>query len=122
MSEETKLPVESEYLAARDDIVQRVLDSQPADEYLYDLAELFKVFGDSTRIRILYALFESELCVCDIAELCGMTVSAISHQLRILKQSRLVKYRKSGKSVFYSLDDEHVHSILAQGMEHLSEK
>ena len=121
MSEETKLPVESEYLAARDDIVQRVLDSQPADEYLYDLAELFKVFGDSTRIRILYALFESELCVCDIAQLLGMTQSAVSHQLRILKSNKLVKFRREGKTVFYSLDDDHVRSILSLGMEHLDE-
>ena len=94
----------------------------PDEDSLFALADLYKIFGDSTRLRILYVLFETELCVCDIAELCGMTVSAISHQLRILKQSRLVKYRKSGKSVFYSLDDEHVHSILSQGMEHLSEK
>lgn len=94
----------------------------PDDDSLFALADLYKIFGDSTRLRILYVLYETELCVCDIAELCGMTVSAISHQLRILKQSRLIKYRKAGKSVFYSLDDEHVHSILAQGMEHLSEK
>ena len=88
--------------------------AMPDEDSLFALADLYKIFGDSTRLRILYVLYETELC--------GMTVSAISHQLRILKQSRLVKYRKSGKSVFYSLDDEHVHSILAQGMEHLSEK
>ena len=119
MSEETKLPVESEYLAARDDIVQRVLDSQPADEYLYDLAELFKVFGDSTRIRILYALFESELCVGDMAQLLGISQSAVSHQLKILKDAKLVKFRREGKIIFYMLDDDHVRTMLSMGMEHV---
>ena len=104
------------------DRMNAAVGAMPDEDSLFALADLYKIFGDSTRLRILYVLYETELCVCDIAELCGMTVSAISHQLRILKQSRLVKYRKSGKSVFYSLDDEHVHSILAQGMEHLSEK
>ncbi len=121
MSEETKLPVESEYLAARDDIVQRVLDSQPADEYLYDLAELFKVFGDSTRIRILYALFESELCVGDMAQLLGISQSAVSHQLKILKDAKLVKFRREGKIIFYMLDDDHVRTMLSMGMEHVEE-
>ena len=88
---------------------------------MYDLAELFKVFGDSTRIKILYVLFESELCVCDIAQLLGMTQSAVSHQLRILKSNKLVKFRREGKTVFYSLDDDHVRSILSLGMEHLDE-
>ena len=121
MSEETKLPVESEYLAARDDIVQRVLDSQPADEYLYDLAELFKVFGDSTRIRILYALFESELCVGDMAQLLGISQSAVSHQLKILKDAKLVKFRREGKIIFYMLDDDHVRTMLRMGMEPVEE-
>ena len=121
MSEETKLPVESEYLAARDDIAQRVLDSQPADEYLYDLAELFKVFGDSTRIRILYALFESELCVGDMAQLLGISQSAVSHQLKILKDAKLVKFRREGKIIFYMLDDDHVRTMLSMGMEHVEE-
>ncbi len=102
--------------------MNEAIGNMPDEDSLFALADLYKIFGDSTRLRILYVLYETELCVCDIAELCGMTVSAISHQLRILKQSRLVKYRKSGKSVFYSLDDEHVHSILAQGIEHLNEK
>ena len=93
----------------------------PDEDSLFALADLYKIFGDSTRLRILYVLYETELCVCDIAELCGMTVSAISHQLRILKQSRLIKYRKSGKSVFYSLADEHVSLILEKGMEHICE-
>ena len=91
------------------------------EELLYDLAELYKIFGDSTRIRILYALFEKEMCVNLIAEELGMTMSAISHQLRILKQARLVKYRKEGKAVFYALADDHVKSIIAMGMEHISE-
>ena len=93
----------------------------PTEEELFSLSELFKVFGDSTRIRILYVLFETELCVCDIANLLGMNVSAISHQLRVLKQARLVKFRRSGKTVFYSLADDHIHSILGQGMDHVRE-
>lgn len=93
----------------------------PDEEKLFALADLYKIFSDSTRIRILYVLFESELCVCDIAHLLGMNLSAISHQLRILKQARLVKYRRQGKTVFYSLADDHVHSILGQGMEHILE-
>lgn len=93
----------------------------PDEDMLFSLADLYKIFGDSTRLRILFVLFDAELCVCDIAELLGMTVSAISHQLRVLKQSRLVKYRKNGKSVFYSLADDHVHTILGQGMDHISE-
>lgn len=91
------------------------------EELLYDLAELYKIFGDSTRIRILYALSEREMCVNDIAEELKMTMSAISHQLRILKQARLVKYRKEGKAVFYALADDHVKSIIEMGMEHISE-
>lgn len=99
-----------------------VNEKMPDEEVLYDLAELFKVFGDSTRIRILYVLFESEVCVCDLAEALNMTQSAISHQLRILKQSKLVKSRREGKSVFYSLADDHVRTIIAQGQEHIEEE
>lgn len=102
-------------------VVDRVLGGMPDDETLYDLAELFKVFGDSTRIKILYALFEAELCVCDISKLLGLTQSAVSHQLRVLKGSRLVKFRRDGKTVFYSLADDHVRKIIAQGMEHVHE-
>ena len=102
-------------------LVDKVERTMPEDEILYDLAELFKIFGDSTRIKILYVLFESEMCVCDIAKLLGMTQSAISHQLRALKQSKLVKYRREGKTVFYSLADGHVRTILGQGMEHIAE-
>lgn len=93
----------------------------PDSEILYGLAELFKTFGDPTRIRILTALSFRELCVCDIAELLGMTQSAISHQLRILKQMKLVKFRRDGKTVYYSLDDSHVATILSQGLEHMTE-
>lgn len=95
--------------------------NMPHEELLYDLAELFKVFGDSTRIKILYVLFESEMPVCDIAEMLNMTISAISHQLKILKQAKLVKYRKSGKNVIYSLADDHVRTMLGQGMDHITE-
>ena len=93
----------------------------PPEEELFDLAELFKIFGDSTRIKILCVLFEAEMCVCDIAQLLNMTVSAISHQLRILKQARLVRFRKQGKSVFYSLADDHIKKIIDNGMEHINE-
>ena len=103
------------------DIVDKVRKHIPAEESLYDLAELFKVFGDTTRIKMLCVLFQSEMCVCDIAAVLNMTQSAISHQLRVLKQARLVKYRKEGKSVYYSLDDEHVKSIFDQGLIHVSE-
>ena len=102
-------------------IVNDVKEKLPAEEMLYDLAELFKVFGDSTRIKILYVLLESEMCVCDIASLLNMTQSAISHQLRVLKQSQLVKFRREGKTIFYSLADHHVVTILNQGMDHVGE-
>ena len=103
------------------DVLQGVRDALPDDELLYDLAELFKVFGDSTRIEILYALFEAEMCVCDIANLLGLTQSAISHQLRTLKANKLVRARREGKTVYYSLADQHVRSIVGQGMEHVME-
>ena len=110
-----------DYSHVHQEIVDKVERTMPEDEILYDLAELFKIFGDSTRTKILYVLFESEMCVCDIAKLLGMTQSAISHQLRALKQSKLVKYRREGKTVFYSLADGHVRTILGQGMEHIAE-
>ena len=110
-----------ELIHAHEDIVAKVIAEMPDEELLYDLAELYKVFGDSTRIKILYLLFESEMCVCDIAQLLKMSISAISHQLRVLTQSQLVRFRREGKTVFYSLADEHVRSILAQGMEHICE-
>ena len=101
--------------------VDRVRGQLPPDEQLYDLAELFKIFGDSTRVKILYALLDTELCVCDIAKLMEVTQSAVSHQLRVLKNSKLVKFRREGKTVYYSLADDHVIHILAQGMEHIRE-
>ena len=101
--------------------VDQVRQVLPPDEVLSDLADLFKIFGDSTRIKILYALLRSELCVCDIADLLGLTQSAISHQLRALKGARLVKSRREGKTVFYSLADDHVKAIINQGLEHVSE-
>jgi ArsR family transcriptional regulator len=109
------------YLCVHEHTVEQVLSEMPDDETLYDLAELFKVFGDSTRIKILYALFEAELCVCDIAQLLGLSQSAVSHQLRVLKANSLVKPRKEGKTVFYSLADDHVRKVIAQGMEHVME-
>ena len=104
-----------------EEVVNRVKDQMPEEETLYDLAELFKVFGDSTRIKILWALDAAEMCVCDIAALLNMTQSAISHQLRVLKQAKLVKNRKDGKVVYYSLDDEHVRQIFDQGLNHIRE-
>lgn len=110
-----------DFLAVHGDIVEKVKKSQPDDEYLYDLAELFKVFGDSTRIKILYALFESDLCVGDIAKILNLSQPSASHQLKILKDAKLVKFRKEGKIVFYALDDDHVRNILSMGMEHIEE-
>ncbi|MBR0343474.1 MAG: helix-turn-helix domain-containing protein [Oscillospiraceae bacterium] len=101
--------------------IKEISECMPNEEILYDLAELFRVFGDSTRIKIMYTLFESELCVNDIAEVLDMTQSAVSHQLRVLKANKLVKFRRDGKSIIYSLDDDHVRSILALGMEHVEE-
>lgn len=108
-------------LEVHEELIKIVNETMPEETELYDLAELFKVFGDSTRIRILFVLFEAEVCVCDLAQVLGMTQSAISHQLKILKQNKLVKNRRDGKSIFYSLADEHVRSIIAQGREHIEE-
>lgn len=110
-----------EYMHAHEDIIEMVKKQMPGEEELYDLAELFKVFADSTRIKILYVLFESEMCVCDIAQLIEMSQSAISHQLRVLKQAKLVKFRREGKTVFYSLSDDHVRTMINQGIEHIKE-
>lgn len=110
-----------EYLCVHEDTVKKVKNDMPEEEKLYDLAELFKIFGDSTRIKILYALFEAELCVCDIAQLLNVSQTAVSHQLRVLKTNKLVKCRKEGKNVFYSLSDDHVCSIINQGMDHINE-
>ena len=105
-----------------ENIIENVRQKMPQEEKLYDLAELFKVFGDTTRVKIISALFEAELCVCDIAELLTMSPSAISHQLRVLRQARLVKHRKEGKVVFYSLDDEHIKHIFNEGLAHILEQ
>ena len=104
-----------------EDKIKQVTEHMPDEDELYDLAELFKIFGDSTRIRILYVLFESDVCVCDLAEMLHMNQSAISHQLKILKQAKLVTGRREGKSVIYSLADDHVRTIIDQGREHLEE-
>ena len=104
-----------------EDLLKIVNETLPEETELYDLAELFKVFGDSTRIRILFVLFEAEVCVCDLAKVLNMTQSATSHQLRILKQNKLVKNRREGKSIFYSLADDHVRTIINQGRDHIEE-
>ena len=103
------------------DIIEKVKAQMPKEETLFDIAELFKVFGDTTRMKIVCCLFESEMCVCDIAELINATQSAVSHQLRVLKQAKLVKYRKEGKVVYYSLSDKHVEIIFNMAFEHIQE-
>lgn len=103
------------------EVVEKIKTILPEDGFIYDLAEFFKVFADSTRMKIIYALMENELCVCDIANIVNTTQSAISHQLRILKQAKLVKFRKEGKVVYYSLDDEHISEIVKKGGEHIEE-
>ncbi|WP_313180986.1 ArsR/SmtB family transcription factor [Lacrimispora sp.] len=110
-----------DFICVHENVVNQVLKVMPQDQELLDLADFFKIFGDATRIKILYVLSQSEMCVCDIANLLKMGQSAISHQLRVLKQMRLVKFRREGKTVFYSLADGHIESILAQGMEHINE-
>lgn len=115
-------PIEAcSFLCVHEDVVAQVRNSLPEETQLLRLADLFKVFGDGTRIRILYVLLEAEVCVCDLANLLGMTQSAVSHQLRILKTARLIKARRDGKTVFYSLADDHVATLLRQGMEHICE-
>ena len=104
-----------------EETVKKVKQKMPEDGFIYDLAELFKVFADSTRMKIIYALLEEELCVCDIADIVGTTQSAISHQLRLLKQAKLVKFRREVKTIFYSLDDEHIEQIVKKGSEHIEE-
>jgi ArsR family transcriptional regulator, lead/cadmium/zinc/bismuth-responsive transcriptional repressor len=104
------------------DAVARAKEKLPMDEAIYDLADFFKTFGDSTRIKIICALLETELCVCDLASVINTSQSAVSHQLRVLRQARLVKYRKDGKTVYYSLDDDHIHSVIKEGLDHISHK
>mgnify|MGYP005838794519 CR=1 FL=1 len=119
--EDEKIAPHCEFIHVHDKVVKQVMDVMPEGEELQNLAEFFRIFGDSTRIRILYVLFEAEMCVCDIAALLGMTQSAISHQLKALKNARLVTSRRDGKTVFYSLADDHVKTIINQGMEHILE-
>ncbi len=128
MTEDEKARIEREveegaceFMHVHQEIVERVEKVMPGEQQLLDLSEFFKVFGDSTRIKILYVLSQSEMCVCDIATLLQMGQSAISHQLRVLKQMRLVSFRREGKTVFYKLADSHIQTILNQGMEHISE-
>lgn len=110
-----------ESIGIHTDIISRVSDLMPEPESLTELADLFKLFGDSTRIRILWALSESEMCVCDLCALLDMKQSAVSHQLKNLKQSRIVKVRREGKVIYYSLDDSHIRTLLNMGMEHIRE-
>ena len=117
-SEEIEISTET---PIHEDVVRKAISEQPAEELLADLADLFKNFSDTTRIRILSLLIDNEMCVCDIAAALGATQSAVSHQLRILKQSRLVRYRRQGKVIYYALADEHVKTIIAMGMEHITE-
>ena len=109
-----------DFMHIHKDIVDKVQKNMIEEEKLYDLAELYKAFGDTTRIRILYVLSEAQMCVCDIAQLLNMTVSAVSHQLKVLKNAKLVKAKKSGKSVFYSLDDDHVFKMISNGIVHIN--
>lgn len=121
---ETMEPMEVEgcgFLFVHEKLVAKVQHELPKEETLLRLADLFKVFGDGTRVRILFVLLTAEVCVCDLAKLLGMTQSAVSHQLRVLKQARLIKARRDGKTVFYSLADDHVATLLRQGMEHVCE-
>lgn len=111
-----------EFMHAHPDAIEKIRKDMPDDDTLIDVAELFKVFGDSTRIKILSALSGGELCVCDISTAVGMTSSAVSHQLKILKNAELVRFRREGKTVFYSLADGHVNTILKQGFEHINEE
>jgi len=109
------------FLHVHENKVEQVQQMMPDESTLNRLSDLFRVFGDGTRIRILYVLFEEEVCVCDIAALLGMTQSAVSHQLRILKNARLIQSRRDGKTVYYSLADDHVRTLLSQGTEHIHE-
>jgi len=120
MSTRDEIP-HCDFMHAHAGLVERIHSALPAEETLYDLAELFKVFGDSTRIKLLSVLMEGEMCVCDLAQMLGLSQSAVSHQLRILKGAELVRFRREGKTVFYSLADDHVRTIISNGMEHIQE-
>ena len=120
LAQDSETPV-CTFLNAHPDAIANVRATLPEDDTLLDVSELFKVLGDSTRCKILFVLLVGEMCVCDLSQLLGMSVSAVSHQLRILRQARLVRYRREGKTVFYALADEHVRTLLSQGMEHVQE-
>ena len=119
-NKDSELP-HCEYMHAHPEMIEKIMAIMPDEDALIDLAELFKVFGDSTRIKILCTLRGGEMCVCDISTAVGMTSSAVSHQLKILKNAELVRFRREGKTVFYSLADGHVNTILDQGLEHINE-
>jgi len=119
-TEDNKLE-KCDFYCVHTDVIEAVNNNMPSEEVLYDLADFFKIFGDSTRIKILYVLMQSEMCVCDIAQLLNASQSAISHQLRVLKQMQLVKFRRDGKTIFYSLSDNHITTILSMGLEHIKE-
>ena len=119
-AEDNKLE-KCDFYCVHTDVIEAVNNNMPSEEILYDLADFFKIFGDSTRIKILYVLMQSEMCVCDIAQLLNASQSAISHQLRVLKQMQLVKFRRDGKTIFYSLSDNHITTILSMGLEHIKE-
>ena len=121
MAKYARAPERCDCPVIHEDIIEKVQKRLPKEALLFELAELFKVFGDSTRVRIISALLHSEMCVCDIGVLLGMSKSAISHQLRVLRQARLVKYRRDGKVIFYALDDKHIGMIFKQGLAHVSE-
>lgn len=120
MKKRDELP-KCDLIYVHEDAVNEIKERLPDEETLYDLADLFRIFSDSTRIKILYVLLESEMCVCDLASILSMSQSAISHQLRTLKESKLIKFRREGKSILYSLADSHVEAIINQGMEHINE-
>ncbi len=125
MREEKRFPDLCDYCEIfnpNQELIDLLKEDILAEDVVYDLAELFKTMGDPTRIKILYALKDRELCVCDLSELLGMSSSAISHQLRILRNTKLVKFRRDGRSVYYSLDDEHVLSLFCQGLQHVTEE
>ena len=111
-----------EFINVHEEVIGKVKEQMPAEEDLYDLADFFKVFGDTTRVKILYVLRCSEMCVCDLAQILGMTQSAISHQLRVLKQMDLVRNTRNGKTILYSLSDDHIAGILNMGLEHINEE
>ncbi|MFS8500513.1 MAG: metalloregulator ArsR/SmtB family transcription factor [Caldicoprobacter sp.] len=121
MNSEEKLDVCMDFVVHRE-ILDSINENALSDDAVNELAEFFKVFGDATRLRILHALSMAEMCVCDLCELLGMNQSAVSHQLKVLRQSRLIKYRREGRNVYYSLDDEHIQQIFEVGLKHIMEK